>query len=69
LINFFIYFSLSAIVFSKIYPLNLDQRIVGLILMFMCFILINLILAYLIGKLMSLNRTYFSTFMIMLTFG
>ncbi|WP_151943578.1 AEC family transporter [Aliarcobacter butzleri] len=69
LIDFVIYFSLPAIVFSKIYPLILDQRIVGLVLMFMGFILINLFLAYLIGKLMRLNRTYFSTFMIMATFG
>ena len=37
--------------------------------MFMCFILFNLSLAYLIGKLMRLNRTYFATFMIMATFG
>ena len=69
LIEFIIYFSLPSIVFSKIYPLILDQRIVGLILMFMCFILFNLSLAYLIGKLMRLNRTYFATFMIMATFG
>ena len=69
LIDFVIYFSLPAIVFSKIYPLILDQRIVGLVLMFMGFILINLFLAYLIGKLMRLNRTYFATFMIMATFG
>src|SRR5574344_2516242 len=69
LIDFVIYFSLPAIVFSKIYPLILDQRIVGLVLMFMCFILVNLFLAYLIGKLMRLNRTYFATFMIMATFG
>ena len=68
LIDFVIYFSLPAIVFSKIYPLILDQRIVGLVLMFMCFILVNLFLAYLIGKLMRLNRTYFATFMIMATF-
>ncbi|MCT7614810.1 AEC family transporter [Aliarcobacter butzleri] len=69
LIDFVIYFSLPAIVFSKIYPLILDQRIVGLVLMFMCFVLVNLFLAYLIGKLMRLNRTYFATFMIMATFG
>ena len=69
LIEFIIYFSLPSIVFSKIYPLILDQRIVGLILMFMCFILFNLALAYLVGKLMRLNRTYFATFMIMATFG
>ena len=31
LIDFVIYFSLPAIVFSKIYPLILDQRIVGLV--------------------------------------
>lgn len=69
LIEFIIYFSLPSIVFSKIYPLIIDQRIIGLILMFICFILFNLTLAYLVGKLMRLNRTYFATFMIMATFG
>ena len=69
LIDFVIYFSLPAIVFSKTFPLILDQGIDGLVLMFMCFILVNLFLAYLIGKLMRLNRTYFATFMIMATFG
>lgn len=69
LIEFIIYFSLPAIVFSKIYPLELDQRILGLILMFMCFILLNLALAYFIGKLMKLNKLLLATFMIMATFG
>lgn len=69
LIDFVIYFSLPSIVFSKIYPLILDQRIVGLILLFICFILFNLLLAYFVGKMMRLNRTYFATFMIMATFG
>lgn len=69
LIEFIIYFSLPAIVFSKIYPLNLDERILGLIIMFMCFILFNLALAYFIGKLMKLERLLLATFMIMATFG
>lgn len=69
LIEFIIYFSLPAIVFSKIYPLNLDERIFGLIIMFMCFILFNLALAYFIGKLMKLERLLLATFMIMATFG
>jgi predicted permease len=69
LIEFIIYFSLPAIVFSKIYPLILDERIVGLILMFISFILFNLILAYFIGKMMKLNRLLLATFMIMATFG
>ena len=69
LIEFIIYFSLPAIVFSKIYPLILDQKILGLILMFMCFILLNLLLAYFVGKMMRLNRLLLATFMIMATFG
>lgn len=69
LIEFVIYFSLPAIVFSKIYPLVLDQRILNLILMFIGFILLNLFLSYLIGKLMKLERLLLATFMIMATFG
>jgi len=69
LIEFVIYFSLPAIVFSKIYPLTLDERILNLILMFMGFILFNLTLAYFIGKLMKLERVLLATFMIMSTFG
>lgn len=69
LIDFVIYFSLPAIVFSKIYPLTLDQRIIGLILMFNGFILVNLLLSYLLGKLMRLNKIYLATFMIVATFG
>ncbi len=69
LIEFIIYFSLPAIVFSKIYPLILDERIVGLILMFISFILFNLIVAYFIGKMMKLNRLLLATFMIIATFG
>lgn len=69
LIEFIIYFSLPAIVFSKIYPLTLDERIVGLILMFISFILFNLLLAYFVGRLMRLNKLYLATFMIMATFG
>ena len=69
LIEFVIFFSLPAIVFSKIYPLTLDTKILGLILMFMGFIFFNLLLAYLIGKAMKLNKLLLATFMIMATFG
>ena len=69
LIDFIIYFSLPAIVFSKIYPLILDDKIYKLILMFIGFILFNLLLAYFIGKLMRLNKQVLATFMIMATFG
>ncbi len=69
LIEFIIYFSLPAIVFSKIYPLVLNEKILGLILMFIGFILFNLTLAYFIGKMMKLNRLLLATFMIMATFG
>lgn len=69
LVDFIIFFSLPAIVFSKIYPLILNNKILNLILMFICFILFNLLLAYLIGKLMRLNKQSLATFMIVATFG
>lgn len=69
LIDFIIFFSLPAIVFSKIYPLVLDNKIFNLILMFICFILFNIFLAYLIGKIMRLNKQSLATFMIVATFG
>ena len=69
LIDFIIFFSLPAIVFSKIYPLVLDNKIFNLILMFVGFILFNLFLAYLIGKIMRLNKQSLATFMIVATFG
>ena len=69
LIEFVINFSLPAIVFYKVYPLVLEQKILYLILMFIGFILFNLLLAYFIGKLMKLNKVSLATFMIMATFG
>ncbi|MFY9083719.1 AEC family transporter [Aliarcobacter cryaerophilus] len=69
LVDFIIYFSLPAIVFSKIYPLELDTKILWLILMFMAIIFFNLFLSYCIGKMMRLNRVTLATFMIMATFG
>ena len=41
LIDFIINFSLPAIVFSKIYPLVLDEKILGLVFMFISFILFS----------------------------
>lgn len=69
LVDFIIYFSLPAIVFSKIYPLELDTKILWLILMFMAIIFFNLFLSYCVGKMMKLNRVTLATFMIMATFG
>ena len=69
LVDFIIYFSLPAIVFSKIYPLELDTKILWLILMFMGIIFFNLFLSYTIGKIMRLSRVTLATFMIMATFG
>lgn len=69
LVDFIIYFSLPAIVFSKIYPLELDTKILWLILMFMAIIFFNLFLSYCVGKMMRLNRVSLATFMIMATFG
>ena len=69
LVDFIIYFSLPAIVFSKIYPLSLDTKILWLLLMFMGIIFFNLFLSYTIGKMMRLSRVTLATFMIMATFG
>ena len=69
LVDFIIYFSLPAIVFSKIYPLSLDTKILWLIFMFMAIIFFNLFLSYCVGKIMRLNRVTLATFMIMATFG
>ncbi|WP_141049629.1 AEC family transporter [Aliarcobacter cryaerophilus] len=69
LVDFIIYFSLPAIVFSKIYPLELDTKILWLILMFMAIIFFNLFLSYCVGKMMRLSRVTLATFMIMATFG
>ena len=69
LVDFIIYFSLPAIVFSKIYPLQLDTKILWLILMFMAIIFFNLFLSYCVGKIMRLNRVTLATFMIIATFG
>jgi len=68
-VDFIIYFSLPAIVFSKIYPLELDTKILWLIFMFMAIIFFNLFLSYYVGKIMRLNRVSLATFMIMATFG
>ena len=69
LVDFIIYFSLPAIVFSKIYPLQLDTKILWLIFMFMAIIFFNLFLSYCFRKMMRLNRVTLATFMIMATFG
>lgn len=69
LVDFVVYFSLPAIVFSKIYPLTLDERIISLIFMFIGFILFNLLLSYFVGKLLRLNKLLLATFMIVATFG
>ncbi|MGJ0330949.1 AEC family transporter [Aliarcobacter cryaerophilus] len=69
LVDFIIYFSLPAIVFSKIYPLQLDTKILWLIFMFMAIIFFNLFLSYCVGKILRLNRVALATFMIMATFG
>ncbi len=69
LIDFVVNISLPAIVFSKIYPLILEEKIFQLILMFIGFILFNLLLSYFVGKIMKLNRVLLATFMIIATFG
>ncbi|WP_419769317.1 MAG: AEC family transporter [Candidatus Marinarcus sp.] len=69
LVEFVIYFSLPAMVFVKIYPLTLDLKILNLICMFNTIIIVNLILAYLIGKFFALEKKTLATFMIIATFG
>lgn len=69
IIEFIIYFSLPAIVFSKIYPLTLDEKILNLILMFNGFIFFNLLLAFIIGRYLKLDRKTLATFTIVATFG
>ena len=69
LIDFVVNISLPAIVFSKIYPLILEEKIFHLVLMFIGLILFNLLLSYFIGKMMQLNKVLLATFMIISTFG
>ena len=69
LVEFVIYFSLPAIVFAKIYPLELTYETLELIFMFNTIILGNLILSYFAGKLFKLDKKTLATFMIIATFG
>ncbi|WP_417333330.1 AEC family transporter [Halarcobacter sp.] len=69
LVEFIIYFSLPAIVFAKIYPLELTYETLELIFMFNTIILGNLLLAYFVGKLLKLDKKVLATFMIVATFG
>ncbi|WP_072681430.1 AEC family transporter [Arcobacter sp. LA11] len=69
LVEFVIYFSLPAIVFAKIYPLELTYETLELIFMFNTIILGNLLLSYFAGKLFKLDKKTLATFMIITTFG
>ncbi len=69
LIEFIIYFSLPAIVFNKIYQLELTFEIFKLIIMFNIIILLNLTLAYFFAKFLNLEKKLFATFLIVATFG
>ena len=69
LVEFIIYFSLPALVFAKIYPLELNYRTLELIFMFNSIILGNLLLSYFVGKFFKLNKKTLATFMIIATFG
>lgn len=69
LIEFIIYFSLPAMVFLKIYPLDLTFRTLELILMFNVFIFFNLFISYLFAKFLKLEKKTFATFLIVSTFG
>ncbi len=69
LVEFIIYFSLPAIVFAKIYPLELTYKTLELVFMFNTIILANLLLAFFVGKLFKLDKKTLATFMIIATFG
>jgi predicted permease len=69
LVEFVIFFSLPAIVFYKIYPLELNETTLKLILMFNAIILANLLISYFIGKFLKLDKKSLATFMIIATFG
>lgn len=69
LVEFIIYFSLPAIVFAKIYPLELNYETLQLIIMFNAIILGNLLLSYFVGKFLKLDKKTLATFMIIATFG
>ena len=69
LIEFIIYFSLPAMVFLKIYPLDLTFRTLELILLFNVFIFFNLFISYLFAKFLKLEKKTFATFLIVSTFG
>lgn len=69
LVEFIIYFSLPALVFAKIYPLELNYATLELIFMFNTIILGNLILSYFVGKLFKLDKKTLATFIIIATFG
>ncbi len=69
LVEFVIFFSLPAIVFYKIYPLELNQTTLKLILMFNAIILANLLISYFVGKFLKLDKKTLATFMIIATFG
>ncbi len=69
LVEFVIYFSLPAIVFSKIYPMDLNYETLKLIFMFNTIILANLALAFFVGRLFKLDKKTLATFVIVATFG
>jgi len=69
LIDFVIYFSLPAIVFAKIYPLELNYDTLELVFMFNTIILGNLLFAFLIGRFLKLDKKTLATFVIIATFG
>jgi len=69
LVEFVIYFSLPAIVFAKIYPLELTYETLELVFMFNTFILLNLLLAFIIGRFLKLDKKTLATFVIIATFG
>ena len=69
LVEFIIYFSLPAIVFSKIYPLDLNYETLELVFMFNSIILGNLLLAFFVAKFFKLDKKTLATFIIISTFG
>lgn len=69
LIEFIIYFSLPAIVFNKIYQLELTYEILKLIGMFHVIIIVNSLMAFYLAKFLKLEKKLLATFVIVATFG
>ncbi len=69
LVEFVIYFSLPAIIFVNIYPLELSINTIWLILMFNTIILLTIVFSFFIGRLLKLEKKSLATFILITSFG